>query len=641
MIAQETISQIIDTARVEEVIGDYVNLRRRGVNMIGLCPFHHEKTPSFTVSPTKGIYKCFGCGASGNAVKFLMEHEHFSYPEALKHLAAKYSIEVIETERTDEEKAAIELKESLFIITGFARQYFIDLLWKSEEGKSIGLAYFKERGFREETIKKFELGYCLDQYDHFTKAALDKGYQLDLLKQTGLVKTKEGRNFDFFRDRVQFPIHNLSGKIIAFAGRTLRQDKKIPKYINSPETEIYNKSKVLYGAWFAKNAIRAKDNCFLVEGYTDVISLHQEGIENVVASSGTSLTVDQIRLIKRFTDNITILYDGDPAGINAALRGVDLVLEQGLNVRIVLLPEGDDPDSFIKSAGVSAFNEYVSTNARDFVLFKASLLLDEAQNDPIKKADLVKDIVGTVARIQDPIKRSVYIKECSQLLDIPEPVLITASNRINRQNFKKKLSTSKPEDEALEKTFEHLEAAEPQKEEKLETGQYQERDIIRILLEFGHKTIEGKSCIAQFIINELENIPFDNELYLNVIQVYKDHLREGVVLDSQHFVQHSDEAISALSISLLTSPYVLSSNWDKMYDISVPDREGNFLKDVKSGVTRFKYMKVKKMFVENQQKLKEAQLKENHQEISTFQQVSLHLQKMKMEIAKALGTVYS
>ena len=426
MITQKTIGEIFETAKIEEVVGDFVNLRRRGVNMIGLCPFHNEKTPSFTVSPNKGIYKCFGCGKGGNSVNFMMEHEQFSYPEALRYLAKKYGIKVDEKQLTPEQDLERQRKDSLFIINDFAVDYYHKNLMSSDIGKSVGLSYFKQRGFREDTIKKFQLGFAFDKNDHLTLTMVNKGYNLDLLKEVGLT-SKYGR--DFFRNRVQFPIHNLSGKVIGFGGRILVTDKKQPKYLNSPETDIYNKSRVLYGIYFAKKAIRKEDNCFLVEGYTDVISLSQAGIENVVSSSGTSLTVGQIQLIKRNTPNITILYDGDAAGIKAALRGLDLVLEQDMNVKVVLLPEGEDPDSFVQSVGTEQFKKYIKEKSADFILFKTNLLLAETANDPIKRAALIKDIVGSIARIPDPIKRSVYVRECASLMEISEQILVDEANK--------------------------------------------------------------------------------------------------------------------------------------------------------------------------------------------------------------------
>ena len=460
MIKRKTITEVFETAKIEEVVGDFVNLKRRGVSMIGLCPFHNEKTPSFTVSPNKGIYKCFGCGVGGDSVKFIMEHEQFSYPEAIRYLANKYGIKIEEEQLTPEQDVERQRRDSLFIINDFAVNYYHDNLMNSDIGKSVGLSYFKQRGFREDTIKKFQLGFALDKKDHLTLSMVNKGYNVELLKTVGLT-SRFGS--DFFRNRVQFPIHNLSGKVIGFGGRILVNDKKLPKYLNSPETEIYNKSRVLYGIYFAKKAIRKEDNCFLVEGYTDVISLHQAGIENVVSSSGTSLTVGQIQLIKRNTQNITILYDGDAAGIKAAIRGLDLVLEQDMNVKVVLLPTGEDPDSFVQSVGTEKFKEYIKEKAADFILFKTNLLLAETANDPIKRAGLIKDIVESIARIPDPIKRSVYVRECASLMEINEQILVDEANKAVMQLIKNRRKEEENEQRRKEREKQRQPQRQPQR----------------------------------------------------------------------------------------------------------------------------------------------------------------------------------
>ena len=461
MIKRKTITEVFETAKIEEVVGDFVNLKRRGVSMIGLCPFHNEKTPSFTVSPNKGIYKCFGCGVGGDSIKFIMEHEQFSYPEAIRYLANKYGIKIEEEQLTPEQDVERQRRDSLFIINDFAVNYYHDNLMNSDIGKSVGLSYFKQRGFREDTIKKFQLGFALDKKDHLTLSMVNKGYNVELLKTVGLT-SRFGS--DFFRNRVQFPIHNLSGKVIGFGGRILVNDKKLPKYLNSPETEIYNKSRVLYGIYFAKKAIRKEDNCFLVEGYTDVISLHQAGIENVVSSSGTSLTVGQIQLIKRNTQNITILYDGDAAGIKAAIRGLDLVLEQDMNVKVVLLPTGEDPDSFVQSVGTEKFKEYIKEKAADFILFKTNLLLAETANDPIKRAGLIKDIVESIARIPDPIKRSVYVRECASLMEISEQILVDEANKAVMQLIKQRRKEEENEQRRKEREKQRQPQPQPQRQ---------------------------------------------------------------------------------------------------------------------------------------------------------------------------------
>ena len=430
MIDQATIDKIMDAAQIVDVVSEFVTLRKRGVNYVGLCPFHSEKTPSFSVSPSKGLCKCFSCGKGGNVVHFIMEHEQMSYYEALKWLARKYNIEVKERELTNEEKHAQSVRESMFVVNEYARDYFQNILYNHVDGQTIGMTYFRQRGFRDDIIRKFQLGFCLDQFDAFAKEALRKGYKAEYLVKTGLCYTKDdGSLRDRFWGRVIFPVHSLSGKVVAFGGRVLKTDAKTAKYVNSPESEIYHKSNELYGIYFAKQAIVKQDRCFLVEGYTDVISMHQSGIENVVASSGTSLTPGQIRLIHRFTNNITVLYDGDMAGIKASIRGIDMLLEEGMNIKVVLLPDGDDPDSFARKHNATDYQNYINSHEVDFIRFKTNLLLEDAGNDPIKRAGLITDIVRSISMIPEAIVRSVYTKECSQLLQVEEKLLIAEINK--------------------------------------------------------------------------------------------------------------------------------------------------------------------------------------------------------------------
>ena len=447
MIDHATIERILDTAEITDVVSDFVTLRKRGVNLLGLCPFHNEKTPSFTVSPAKGIFKCFGCGKGGNSVNFIMEHENLTYPEALKWLAKKYNIDIVEEEETEEQKQQKDERESLMIVSSFAQKYFSRYLWEENEGRTIGLGYFRERSFRDDILKKFELGFAPDGKAPFTEAAQKEGYRMEFLEKTGLTIKRDDWVRDRFAGRVMFPIHNLAGRVIAFGGRILKEDKNTAKYLNSPESEIYHKSKVVYGIFQAKREITRNDKCYLVEGYTDVLSMHQAGIENVVASSGTALTVDQIRLIKRFTPNITIIYDGDNAGIKASLRGIDLVLEEGMNVKVLLLPDGEDPDSFAKKMGASGFQNFIKENETDFIQFKTRLLLKSTENDPVAKARLISDVIGSVAVIPDTITRSVYIKECSRLLNVDEEVLYTEVRKQKRkqdEDFQKKETREQP-----------------------------------------------------------------------------------------------------------------------------------------------------------------------------------------------------
>jgi len=604
------------------VIGDFVTLKKRGVNLIGLCPFHNEKTPSFTVSAPKGIYKCFGCGKAGNSVNFLMEHEHFSYPEALRYLAKKYFIEIEEERETPEQQLALSEKESLINVTAFAQQYFSKTLMKTDEGKAIGLSYFKERGFDEKTIEKFQLGYSPEAWDGLTKAALENGYKIEYLVNTGLTISKDNRYYDRFRERVMFPIHNLSGRVIGFGGRTLSTDKTKAKYVNSPESEIYHKSNVLYGIFFAKSSIIAHDNCFLVEGYTDVISLHQSGIENVVASSGTSLTTEQIKLIRRYTPNITILYDGDEAGIKASFRGIDMILGEGMNVKIVLFPDGEDPDSFVRKNRPAEVRDFIQQHATDFITFKTTLLVGETANDPIKKAGLIKEIVGTIALIPDAIIRSVYIRECGGIMKISEQTLHNELNKLRGKKAQQK-SFEIAQEQGIPEATDFI--AEPQFEILEETTESQEKGLISFMLNYGTLSInvdaedeDGEKIITQiqladYIVMELnrDKMNFQNKVLQSILDEYSKLINEGTVPDAQHFVNHSDQAKSAMSIELLFNPYQLSGNWHKKHRISVSSEEVDLKKSVLSYIYALKLKKVDNMIVENMDALKNAKDDDN------------------------------
>lgn len=492
MISQNTISQVFETARVEEVIGDFVQLKKAGSNFKGLSPFSEERTPSFMVSPVKQIWKDFSTGKGGNAITFLMEHEHFTYPEAIRYLAKKYNIEIEETERTDEEKEQANAKESLYLVSEYANEYFQKVLQKTDQGQAIGKSYFKERGFTEDTIKKFQLGYSLDEWQAFTDDALGKGYQLEFLEKTGLTIVKDERRFDRFKGRVMFPIHSMSGRVLGFGGRILTNDKKAAKYLNSPESDIYHKSKVLYGLFFAKKTIAKEDNCFLVEGYTDVIQFYQTGVKNVVSSSGTALTSEQIRLINRLTNNITVLFDGDAAGIRASIRGIDLILEQGMNVKVCTFPDGEDPDSFAKSNTLEELTEYLNETAKDFIQFKASLLVKEANNDPIKKAETIRDIVNSIAKIPDAIKREIYVRECASIMDISENVLFSTLAQINKKEFQEANKKYKQDQKAFE-----VVKGEQQKKPKIDVQYELERKIIEILMLYGDRTEQFEDLILK------------------------------------------------------------------------------------------------------------------------------------------------
>ena len=503
MISKATIDTVFETARVEEVIGDFVNLKRAGSNFKGLSPFSEERSPSFMVSPAKGIWKDFSSGKGGNSVAFLMEHSHFTYPEAIRYLAEKYNIEIEETEQSDEEKAITDVRESMYLVSEFAKTYFYNTLFNSEEGKAIGYSYFKERGFTNDTIKKFSLGYSPEAWDAFTKEALGKGYKLEFLESTGLTIPRDDRPFDRFKGRVMFPIESMSGRVLGFGGRILTNDKKAAKYLNSPESEIYHKSKVLYGIFQAKQSIAKFNNCYLVEGYTDVIQFNQSGIENVVSSSGTALTPDQIRLINRLTKNITVLFDGDAAGLRASVRGIDLILEEGMNVKVCTFPDGEDPDSFAKKTSYDDLVLYLENNAKDFIQFKASLLMNEAKNDPIKKADLIRDMVVSISKIPDRIQREIYIQECSRIMDISEQVLQSTLAQLVQKDVSEVGKKQKQEQQA----FEVVKNENPIDAEKVDVLYRLERKIIEILLLYGNKTEEFEDAFLRTNEEgEIENV---------------------------------------------------------------------------------------------------------------------------------------
>ena len=622
MIPRTKIDEIVDAARVEEVVGEYVNLKKRGANLTGLCPFHQEKSPSFSVSPIKGIYKCFGCGKAGNAVNFIMEVEQLNYIDALKHLAEKYRIDWpkqdISPEQLFEERIRNGERESLQIVNNFAERYFVDLLLNDDEGKTIGLSYFQERGFRPETIEKFKLGYAKESWDHLTQAAQFGGYNIDLLKLGGLIKENDnGKVYDAYRNRVIFPIHSISGKPIAFAGRYLIKDPKSPKYVNSPETPLYHKSNELYGLYFAKQAIAKNALVYLVEGYTDVISLYQAGIENVVASSGTSLTDGQIKLIKRFTDNVCVLYDGDAAGIKASLRGTDMLLEAGLNVKIVLFPDGEDPDSYCKKIGPLPFAAFLDEQRQDFILFKASLLLGDAGNDPIKRAELIKDIVSSISKIPDAFKRSTFLRETAILLKIDEQLLISEANRLVRGNALKQprleesqyLQTSTEQDLLIESV------------QDLQLQDVQEKDLVRVLLNYGDKPYsEDFGSVALFIINEivLEELEIEHPIVIQILSIIQQQITDGSI-NYQYFIRHEDPIITAFVADIMSKDFDVSPNWHKKYDVFIDPIGYNFKEDVDSALLRLKIKHVEKLMKQNQVEL------ENFEKMGDLEQVDMHV----------------
>jgi len=634
MIDQSTVDRIFEASQIIDVIQDFISLKKKGVNYLGNCPFHHEKTPSFTVSPAKNIYKCFGCGKGGNSVNFVMEHEHLSFYEALKYLAKKYHIEISEREATAQDIEKQNERDSLLIVTQYAKDYFTDLMMNSEEGKMIGISYFKERGFRDDTIEKFQLGYASSQKDAFTKNALSKGYKKEYLVASGLTIEKEDYRFDRFAGRAMFPIHSLTGKIIGFGGRILKTDKNTAKYLNSPESEIYHKSKVLYGMFFAKRAITQVDKCFLVEGYTDVISMHQAGIENVVASSGTSLTVDQIKQIKRFTLNITILYDGDSAGIKASLRGIDMILEEGMNVKIVLLPEGEDPDSYSRSHSATEVNQYISQNEKDFILFKTQLLLEESKNDPVKKAALINDIVQSISIIPNAITRSVYIKECATRLNTNEDII---NNEVNK-NLRKKFAPGEIE------IVEQLNTA-PQEISTNDKLSFQlennEKDLIKYIVKFGNLIInpenenlaEQKSFL-QHIIEQIENDeiimlhPVCKKIFSECSEIFK---KENT-LPEKYFIQNNDPEINKLTAEYLFEKYKLSKIHTKNNRTTETD-EDIAKRGVYESLLNYKAAWVHKMIFNLDEKLKDAQNSGDGEAMQKIMEEMTHLNKIKLQIS--------
>ena len=581
MISKATIDTVFETARVEEVIGDFVQLKRAGSNFKGLSPFSDERSPSFMVSPAKGIWKDFSSGKGGNAVAFLMEHSHFTYPEAIRYLAKKYTIEIEETEQTDEEKANTDVRESMYLVSEFAKEYFHNTLLHSEEGKAIGLSYFKERGFTNETINKFSLGYSPETWDAFTKEALGKGYQLEFLESTGLTIPKGERPFDRFKGRVMFPIQSMSGRVLGFGGRILNNDKKAAKYLNSPESDIYHKSKVLYGIFQSKQAIAKQNNCYLVEGYTDVIQFNQAGIENVVSSSGTALTPDQIRLINRLTKNITVLFDGDAAGLRASIRGIDLILEEGMNVKVCAFPDGEDPDSFAKKTPYEELIKYLDENSKDFIQFKASLLMNDAKNDPIKKADLIRDMVVSISKIPDRIQREIYIQECSRIMDISEQVLISTLAQLVQKDVAEVGKRQKQE----QKAFEVVKNTSPIQVEKIDILYSLERKIIEILLLYGNKTEEFEDVLLKTntegeIENSIEKkeykvyqriylslqedeVELANPLFRNVFTNLINYYHQNENFSIEHYLMHlQPEFAQEVTDILMEDERVFLHNWE-------------------------------------------------------------------------------
>lgn len=642
MISKDTIEKIFDAARIDEVVSEFVTLKKRGSNMLGNCPFHNEKTPSFTVSPAKGIYKCFGCGKAGNSVDFIMNHEQLSYPEALRFLAKKYSIHIEEDASSPkEDQAQVGEKEAVYAVTEFAAKYFRNNLMNTDEGRSVGLSYFHERGFLDVTLEKFQLGYSFDQWRGFTDAAIAEGYKEEYLVRAGLtIKNESGKVFDRFSSRVIFPIHNITGRVIGFGGRTLKTDKKTAKYINSPETEIYFKSNVLYGLFFAKKSIVAEDSCILVEGYADVISLHQAGIENSVASSGTSLTIEQIRLIRRYTKNVTILYDGDSAGIKASLRGIDLVLEEGMNVKVLLLPDGEDPDSFSFKVTREELKAYIKEKSTDFISFKTSLLYEDAKKDPIKKAELITEIVNSIALIPDGITRTVYLKECSRIMEIDEQVLISELNKIRARKLEKQAKDIEKESHFPVPEFDEI----PEQHSKFSADSFhQEREVIRLLLSYGDKQIHVNDMPEPVLVSEyisllfnMNEIVFNDETFRLIYSEFEAAQQIEKPLSPVSLIQHHDPIVAKAVADVLSSPYSLSPNWER-YKINVTSEESLLKTAVESTVYS---LTLKRIFYMIDQVGKELQKDELDEErfIELFERKKI-LDEFKVTFSKALGRV--
>ena len=655
MISKETIEKVFDQARVEEVIGDFVQLKRSGSNMKGLSPFVNEKSPSFMVSPVKQIWKDFSSGKGGNSVTFLMEHEHFTYPEAIKYLANKYGIEVEETIVSNEDLEQANEKESMYLVSEFARDYFHKTMLNTDEGQAIGLSYFKERGFSKETIEKFQLGYSPDIWDAFTKEALGKAYKLEYLEKTGLtiVKQEDGKTFDRFKGRVMFPIQSMSGRVLGFGGRILTNDKKAAKYLNSPESEIYHKSKVLYGIFQAKQAIAKQDNCYLVEGYTDVIQFNQSGIENVVASSGTALTPDQIRLVNRLTNNITVLFDGDAAGLRASIRGIDLILEAGMNVKVCSFPDGEDPDSFAKNNSYDVLKQYLEENSKDFIQFKADLLVKEANNDPIKKAELIRDMVQSISKISDQIKREVYIKECSRIMDISEDVLYNTL----AQMLKKDISEANKKYTEEKKAFEVHKNNEQLQPEKINILYELEQKIIEILLINGSKTddftetflskddagniVEVKETNTYKVYEkiylalqedeiELSN-PMFKTIYSDIINYYNQNIEFEI---DKYISQTSPEIANKITSILMLEERDILHKWESR-KIVVEDKNINLAQSVNETILSYRWYLLNSIIEENKNNITSDVTIDNSEILSTIKDY-LSLTSV---IAKNLGRV--
>ena len=646
MISQQTIQQILSRIDIIEIVGGFVRLKKRGTNYLGLCPFHNEKSPSFTVSPVKEIYKCFGCGRSGNTISFLMEHEKYSYAEALRWLAAKYNVEIEEKELSPELRQQQQAADSLYILNSFAQKWFHDALLSSDEGQDIGLSYLRERGFNDDIIRKFQLGYNPETRDAFAKAALTAQYNLEYLQKSGLVVVRDERPVDNYRGRIIFPIHNQTGKTIGFGARIIKSNDRAPKYINTPENEIYVKSKILYGSWLARQAIDKQDECLLVEGYTDVISLHQAGVENVVASGGTSLTVDQLRLIKKYTNHLTIIYDGDGAGIKAALRGLDMALEESLDVKLVLIPDKEDPDSYVRKVGAAAFREFVATAKKDFILFQLEVALKDAAGDTNKRAEVVNQMAETIARInkaEDFTKRQDYIRQCAEILRIEEAGLHALVNKFIRDRITKQENRAAAAGPAETSPIygEGSEMPAPGEEESINLlfkHEQNERGMIRSLLDFGLRSWDDNSSVADYILSESADFYdlIDNRHLIKILDLYKAWYEGGLEPTVKNFLYHEDQELSTLAVSIMDFHDELSPNWKEHFEGKIATRDDLYKDDVTSTLRYLKLRKIKRLMEENQQDLSRPHTEE---EQMMLLQTHIHLKQLEKDLMQDLGTV--
>ncbi|MBC8032814.1 MAG: DNA primase [Chitinophagaceae bacterium] len=643
MISQQSIQQILNRIDIIEILGEFIKLKKRGTNYLGLCPFHNEKSPSFTVSPAKEIYKCFGCGKSGNTIGFLMEHEKISYVEALRWLAAKYHVELEETEVSPEVKAIQQVADSLYIVNSFAQKYFSKALLETEHGMDIGLSYLKQRGFQEEIIRKFQLGFSPEEKNAFAREAIANQFNPELLLKSGLVVSRYDEYLDNYRGRIIFPIHNNTGKVSGFGARIIKTNDKAPKYINTPENEIYVKSRILYGSYFARQAIDKNDECLLVEGYTDVISLHQAGIENVVASGGTSLTQDQLRLVKKYTSNLTIIYDGDTAGVKAALRGLDMALEEGLNVKLVLIPDKEDPDSYVNKVGAAAFRDFVAVNKKDFILFQLEVSLKDAGADSSRKAAIVNQIAETISRInktEDFTKQQDYIRRCSEIMKIEETGLNALVNKFIRERVAKSAQGSFKEPFTVQEATDQMPPETGEDADMLLLlfkDEMQERAVVKALIEFGVKEWNEEKKVADYFFEEMiEEDLFDNKQLYDLILMYKKWYDEGIEPTPRNFLYHEDQQVSRLSVSIMDFPYELSFKWKEEYEMPVATREDMYKEEIISTLGYLKLRKIKRMIAQNQQDLEKETIAEKQ---LVLIQTHQHLKQLERELLKQAGTV--